>query len=186
MPSLCLADFLFILHLHVSFPGCLQSFLASSILTCFYYSRIFAAMVISLAHHLDYSIITFSLLALFSLRWPHPCAGSRLFVISGRNNFSSLASSIRAYPHPAHKPSFTVRRPTSTFINHRQAPLLFSPRAWEELLIKNVQCSLPFFQPLFSESLSFEHCRPKSCQWFVGPTGWLKLSYTLLCPCLWV
>lgn len=75
-------------------------------------------------------------------------------VISGRNNFSSLASSIRAYPHPAHKPSFTVRRLTSTFISHKQAPLLFSPQAWEELLIKK-NCSAlslsssPFFNKDF-------------------------------------
>lgn len=33
----------------------------------------------------------------------HPCAGSHLFVISGRNNFSLLASSNGGCPHPAHK-----------------------------------------------------------------------------------
>ena len=106
-------------------------------------------MAISLACCLDYSIITASLLAPLSLWWSRPCAGSHL-VISGRNNFCSLASFVRASPHPAHKPPFTVGRLTSTFINHKQAPLLFSPRAWEELLIKNVQCS-----PL-SSSLCFQ------------------------------
>lgn len=78
-------------------------------------------MVISLAHCLDYSIIAFSLLAPFSLWWSHPCAGFCLFVISGSNNFFSLASPTSAYPHPAHKPSFSVRRllpPSSATSKH--------------------------------------------------------------------
>lgn len=153
MPTLCLADLLVVLLWHAAFPGCLHSFLAPSSLTFLLQQEIccnghFLLPSLGLLRH---HFFRCQLLSLFVDHIPVLALAS---VISGRNNFSSLASSIRAYPHPAHKPSFTVRRLTSTFISHKQAPLLFSPQAWEELLIKK-NCSAlslsssPFFNKDF-------------------------------------
>jgi len=183
MPTLRLADLLFVLHWRVTFPGCLHSFLAPSSLTFLLQQEIccnghFLLPSLGLLHH---HFFRCQLLSLFVDHIPVLALAS---VISGRNNFSSLASSIRAYPHPAHKPSFTVRRLTSTFISHKQAPLLFSPQAWEELLIKKI-ATLSLFLPALALRKTFfcagqAQILPLFCL-TCCPPGWLKLPCALSC-----